>query len=82
MMGTHSNLGAQSPVLLLDAYIAELIAKIIVADKWLVQLCMYVCMYAYILKFILAGTLVYVCMCVCMLTLLSSLQRSLLLTNG
>ncbi len=34
MMGTHSRLGADSPVLLLDPYIAASIAKIIAADKW------------------------------------------------
>jgi hypothetical protein len=34
MMGTCPRLGADSPVLLLDAYMAEMIAKIIVADKW------------------------------------------------
>ena len=34
MMGTHSRLGARSPVLLLDAYVAASIAQIIVADKW------------------------------------------------
>jgi hypothetical protein len=34
MMGTHARLGADSPVLLLDPYVAESIAKIIIADKW------------------------------------------------
>ncbi len=34
MMGTHSRLGADSPVLLLDPLVAESIAQIIIADKW------------------------------------------------
>jgi hypothetical protein len=34
MMGTHSRLGADSPVLLLDRDIAACIAQIIIADKW------------------------------------------------
>ncbi len=36
MMGTHLRLGAGSPVLLLDAYVAASIAQIIVEDKWCV----------------------------------------------
>ena len=36
MMGTHSRLGADSPVRLLDPLLAASIAKIIVADKWFV----------------------------------------------
>ncbi len=34
MMGTHSGLGADSPVLLLDPLVAACIAQIIIADKW------------------------------------------------
>jgi hypothetical protein len=34
MMGTHSRLGADSPVLLLDPLVAASIAQIIIADKW------------------------------------------------
>ncbi len=34
MMGTHSRLGADSPVLLLDPLVAACIAQIIIADKW------------------------------------------------
>ncbi len=34
MMGTHSRLGADSPLLLLDRDIAVCIAQIIIADKW------------------------------------------------
>ncbi len=34
MMGTHSRLGADSSVLLLDRDIAACIAQIIIADKW------------------------------------------------
>ncbi len=34
MMGTHSHLGADSPVLLLDPFVAVCIAQIIIADKW------------------------------------------------
>ena len=34
MMGTHSGLGAGSPVLLLDHDVAASIAQIIIADKW------------------------------------------------
>ena len=37
MMGTHSRLGAGSPVLLLDHDIAASIAKSIVADRWCVH---------------------------------------------
>jgi hypothetical protein len=33
MMGTHSRLGADSPVLLLDPLVAACIAQIIIADK-------------------------------------------------
>jgi hypothetical protein len=38
MMGTHSRLGAGSPVLLLEAYVAASIAQIMIADKWWVHL--------------------------------------------
>jgi hypothetical protein len=34
MMGTHSCLGANSPVLLLDANVAAVIAQLITADSW------------------------------------------------
>jgi hypothetical protein len=34
MMGTHARLGAHSPVLLLDPYLAVCIAQIIIADRW------------------------------------------------
>jgi hypothetical protein len=34
MMGTHSRLGANSPLLLLDHDIAASIAQIIIADRW------------------------------------------------
>jgi hypothetical protein len=34
MMGTHSRLGANSPLLLLDPYLAVSIAQIIIADRW------------------------------------------------
>ena len=34
MMGTHLRLGADSPVLLLDAYVAASIADTIMADRW------------------------------------------------
>ncbi len=34
MMGTHSRLGADSPVLLLDPLVAACIGQIIIADKW------------------------------------------------
>jgi hypothetical protein len=34
MMGTHAHLGAHSPVLLLDPYLAVSIAQIIIADRW------------------------------------------------
>ncbi len=34
MMGTHARLGAHSPVLLLDPYLAVSIAQIIIADRW------------------------------------------------
>ncbi len=34
MMGTHSRLGADSPVLLLDPLVAASIAQIIIDDKW------------------------------------------------
>jgi hypothetical protein len=34
MMGTHSRLGADSPVLLLDPLVAASIAQFIIADKW------------------------------------------------
>jgi len=49
MMGTHSRLGADSPVLLLDPLVAESIAQIIIADKWCVLacVCMHVCMYVF-----------------------------------
>ena len=40
MMGTHSRLGAGSPLLLLDPYIAACIAQMIIADSWLVP-CMF-----------------------------------------
>jgi hypothetical protein len=34
MMGTHSRLGADSPLLLLDPYIAATIAQIFISTKW------------------------------------------------
>ena len=34
MMGTHSRLGADSGVLLLDAYVAASIADMLMADRW------------------------------------------------
>ncbi len=36
MMGTHARLGAHSPVLQLDPYLAVSIAQIIIADRWCV----------------------------------------------
>jgi hypothetical protein len=34
IMGTHARLGAHSPVVLLDPYLAVSIAQIIIADRW------------------------------------------------
>ena len=34
MMGTHSRLGADSPLLLLDPYMAAHIVQIVIANKW------------------------------------------------
>ena len=42
MMGTHSRLGADSRLLLLDPYMAACIAQMFIADRWLVP-CIMVC---------------------------------------
>ncbi len=64
-------LGLDSPVLLLDPYIATQIAEIIVADEGLVYvrvsmyICMYVCMYVFMHVYVYVCPCVCVCVCVC-----------------
>jgi hypothetical protein len=56
MMGTHSRLGSKSPLVMLEKDIVELIAQIIIRDRWCVQR-----------SFIMH---VYVCVCMCMCVLM------------